>query len=333
MKPIIEVVAQLKTSKKIAITCHYRPDGDAIGSSLGLYHYLCLKGHEVMPITPNEVPDFLSFLPGFESLVNFEALPSKATEFIQAADYIFCLDYNNLSRVHALTPFLEAATQELILIDHHLQPSDVFTYGISDSSKSSTCEMVYDFIDAAGDAAIVNQHIATCIYTGMLTDTGSFRFPSTSARVHEIIMHLKNKGLQHHLVHEAVYDNWTLNRLQFMGFVLSQKMEVFPELHSGIIALSSEEMERFQLQNGDTEGLVNYPLSIQGIKFAALITEKEKEIRLSLRSKGNVDVNTLARTHFNGGGHFNAAGGKSNLTLTETITKLKEILNDLHELK
>ncbi|MFM6945365.1 MAG: DHH family phosphoesterase [Bacteroidota bacterium] len=333
MKPIIEVVPQLKTPKKIAITCHYRPDGDAIGSILGLYHYLCLKGHEVMPITPNEVPDFLSFLPGFESLINFEALPSKATEFIQAADYIFCLDYNNLSRVHSLTPVLEAATQELILIDHHLQPSEVFAYGISDSSKSSTCEMVYDFIDAAGDAALVNEQIATCIYTGMLTDTGSFRFPSTSARVHEIIMHLKNKGLQHHLVHEAVYDNWTLNRLQFMGFVLSQKMQVFPELHSGIIALSSEEMERFQLQNGDTEGLVNYPLSIQGIKFAALITEKEKEIRLSLRSKGNVDVNTLARTHFSGGGHFNAAGGKSNLTLTETITKLKEILNDLHELK
>jgi phosphoesterase RecJ-like protein len=333
MKPIIEVVAQLNTPKKIAITCHYRPDGDAIGSILGLFHYLSLKGHEVMPITPNEVPDFLSFLPGFDTLVNFEALPSKATAFIEAADYIFCLDYNNLSRVHALTPVLEAATQDLILIDHHLQPSEVFAYGISDSSKSSTCEMVYDFIDAAGDEHLVNEQIGTCIYTGMLTDTGSFRFPSTSARVHEIIMHLKNKGLQHHLVHEAVYDNWTLNRLQFMGFVLSQKMEVFPSIHSGIIALSSEEMERFQLQNGDTEGLVNYPLSIQGIKFAALITEKEKEIRLSLRSKGNVDVNTLARTHFSGGGHFNAAGGKSNLTLTETITKLKEILNDLHELK
>ena len=241
MKPIIEVVAQLNTPKKIAITCHYRPDGDAIGSILGLFHYLSLKGHEVMPITPNEVPDFLSFLPGFDALVNFEALPSKATAFIEAADYIFCLDYNNLSRVHALTPVLEAATQDLILIDHHLQPSEVFAFGISDSSKSSTCEMVYDFIDAAGDAHLVNEQIGTCIYTGMLTDTGSFRFPSTSARVHEIIMHLKNKGLQHHLVHEAVYDNWTLNRLQFMGFVLSQKMEIFPSIHSGIIALSSEE--------------------------------------------------------------------------------------------
>jgi phosphoesterase RecJ-like protein len=225
---------------------------------------------------------------------------------------------------------LAAATQPKILIDHHMFPADVWTYGVSIPEKSSTCEMVYDFITLAGDNNLIDKDIAACIYTGIMTDTGSFRFPITTAHVHDIIADLKNKGLEHSRIHEEVYDTWSARRMQFVGYVLMEKMEIMPKFGAGLIALSKKDMSLFGVRSGDTEGLVNYPLSVKGIRFATLITERADEIKLSFRSKGNFDVNDFARTYFSGGGHFNASGGRSKESFSDTIAYFKKILSDIH---
>ncbi|MBL7718672.1 MAG: DHH family phosphoesterase [Flavipsychrobacter sp.] len=330
MRPIAEATPLLQTPKKIFITTHHKPDGDAIGSMLALYHYLTSKGHSVTPVSPGELPDFLMWMPGVEHLLNYEAEPKLALQALADADIIYCVDFNDYSRTKHLTEQLAAATQPKILIDHHLMPAPVWDYGTSIPEKSSTAEMVYDYINQCGDNSLINKDIAECIYTGTMTDTGSFRFAITTADVHDMIADLKRKGLEHSIVHEHIYDSWSESRMKFLGYVLLERMEIFPKYNTGLITLSKKELRLFNVQSGDTEGLVNYPLSIANVRFATLITERGDEVKLSFRSKGDFDVSSFAREHFSGGGHFNASGGRSKESFSETVARFKKILSDIH---
>lgn len=328
--PIREIFPQLSAPRKIFAVTHYRPDGDAIGSLLGLSHYLRSFGHTVTPVVPSEVPPFLKWLPGAEEILNYEDRPHPVLDALKDAEIIFCLDLNDLARTQGLEALIRESQVPKVLIDHHMFPKEEFFCGTSIPEKSSTCEMVYDFIQEHEGAENINPEIAQCLYTGLLTDTGAFRFPATTASVHRMVADLKDRGLEHTPVHEAVFDSWTMNRMRFLGFALADRMEILPKLKTGIIAISKRDAQLFNLGAGDTEGLVNYPLSISGIRFSALITERPNEVRMSFRSKGNFDVNEFARKNFNGGGHFNASGGKSNLSFSETVAKFKSLLNQYH---
>ncbi len=330
MRPIQDAFPLLETPKKIFITTHHKPDGDAIGSMLGLYHYLVKKGHKVTPVSPCEIPDFLAWMPGVNVMLDYEAQQQESLAALKSADLIFCLDFNDYNRTKHLEQPLAEATQPKILLDHHLFPKPVWDYGTSLPEKSSTCEMVYDFINQCGDNALIDLDIAACLYTGLMTDTGSFKFPITSAAVHLMAADLKSRGLDHTRIHEEVYDSWSENRMRFLGYVLIERMEVFKKYNSALITLSRKDMNMFNIQSGDSEGLVNYPLSISGIKFATLITERTDEVKMSFRSKGDFDVSSFARNYFEGGGHFNASGGRSKTSLTETIVYFKKILSDIH---
>jgi phosphoesterase RecJ-like protein len=299
---------------------------------LGLGHYLQLKGHHVTCVAPSEVPDFLLWLPGVTRVIDYENKPSVAKEALIQADLIFCLDFNDFSRVKNLEESLTQATQPKILMDHHMFPKPVWDYGVSNPDKSSTCEMVYDFINFAGDNALINTNIAQCLYTGTMTDTGSFRFPATTGNVHRMIGDFLDRGLKHSVIHEAVNDNWSEKRMRFVGYMLIERMQIFHKYNAGLITISREDLKLFGLAAGDTEGLVQYPMSIRGIRFSTLITERADEVKLSFRSKGAFDVNKFAREYFMGGGHFNASGGRSNQTFNETIDRFKEILSQFHPL-
>ncbi len=332
MKPIKECFALLQGPKTIFITTHHKPDGDAIGSMMALAHYFLKKGHKVHPVSPSEVPDFLGWIPGIELAMNHEAEPKAVEKALAESDLIFCLDFNDFNRVKNMEQLLTNATQPKVLIDHHMFPKPTFDFGVSDASKSSTCEMVYDFINLAGDNSFIDDKIGACIYTGTMTDTGSFRFPVTSASVHEMIADLLRKGLKHSPIHDEIYDSWSERRMRFLGYVLKEKMEIFPEWNAGLITISQKDLDEFESKTGDTEGLVNYPLSIAGVRFATLIIERKDGIKLSFRSKGDFDVNSFARAHFSGGGHFNASGGQSSQSFTETILCFKKILSEFHPL-
>ncbi len=330
MRPIQDIFPLLQTPKNIFITTHHKPDGDAIGSMLALYHYLVKKGHTVTPVTPGELPEFLMWTPGVQKLLNYEAEPEAVKAALKKADLIFGVDFNEFSRTKHLTQLLGEATQPKALIDHHLLPAAVWDYGVSIPGKSSTCEMVYDFINLAGDNKLIDKEIAECIYMGVLTDTGSFRFPVTKAETHELVADLMRKGLEHSKVHEFIYDSWSIKRMQFLGYVLLEKMEILPQYKAGIISLTRKDLKLFEVNSGDLEGLVNYPLSIANIRFATLITERSDEVKLSFRSKGDFDVSSFAREYFNGGGHFNASGGRTTQSFAETVAFFKKILSDIH---
>lgn len=326
MLEIEAVLPLLSQPKKIFITTHYKPDGDAIGSSLGLYHYLKQKGHQPVVASPSAVPDFLQWMPGLETVLNYEAESKICEQHLKEADYIFCLDFNRLDRIKNLEPSLSEATQPKILIDHHLMPdTEVFSFGVSRPEKSSTCEMVYDYILLDKGEDYLNNAVMQCLYTGLMTDTGSFRFPATTASAHEMAADFKNRGLDHSLIHEEVFDVWSENRMRLLGYTLYEKMQVFQENKTAIICLDKADLERFSAASGDTEGLVNYPLSILGIKASVLLIERKDEIKLSFRSKGDMDVSAIARAHFDGGGHFNAAGGRSTENMENTLKKVKQV--------
>lgn len=317
----------LRTTKKIVITTHQKPDGDAMGSSLGLYHFLVKMYHEVTVISPTNWADFLSWLPGVESVIDFEAKQTTAIEKLNKADIIFCLDFNILHRTKNVEKYLAASNAIKVLIDHHEQPQvSAFQYGISDINKSSTCEMVYDFIIQSENPELLDLNIATCLYTGTMTDTGSFRFPATSASVHRMVAHFKDMGLQHTPIHEQVYDSFLENRLRFIGHALLNRMDVLYEYNTAVMAISRDDIIKYDIKTGDTEGLVNYLLTIKGIKFGAIVIDRNEERKWSFRSKGDFDVNVFARNHFEGGGHKNAAGGRSSHQLEKTLAHFYEVL-------
>jgi phosphoesterase RecJ-like protein len=322
MKPIKEIFTELKQPRKVVITMHQKPDPDAMGSSLGLYLFLKQLGHDVTVISPTNWADFMNWMPGASKVLNYEIQTDACNEVIANADWFFCLDFNTLSRTRKMAEQLKKTHCIKLLIDHHQMPeTEAFDYGVSDTSKSSTCEMLYDFICDAGYSDKINIEIAECIYAGVMTDTGSFRFPSTTASVHRLVAHLMDIGLKHSIIHENIFDNYLENRLRFFGHIFMNRMEVYYEYNTVLIYASRNDLQKYEIKTGDTEGLVNFPLSIKGIKLVALIFDRDEEIKLSFRSKGDFDVNVFARSYFNGGGHKNAAGGSSSDTLEKTIER------------
>jgi len=327
MKPIHELYPLLSTPRTVVITTHQKPDADAMGSSLGLYHFLTGLGHTVTVISPTNWAGWLDWMPGVKQVIDFEANTDKAVHYLQNADWLFCLDFNVFLRTKRMTTHLEELQCTKILIDHHQEPDSArFHYGISDTAKSSTCEMIFDLITESSGLDKITDPIAQCLYAGVMADTGSFRFPSAQAGVHKMVAALKESGLKHTQVHENIYDNFLENRLRFLGHVLMNRMDISYEYNAALIAIPKKDLLKFHIRTGDTEGLVNYPLSIQGIKFAALVIDRDEERKWSFRSKGEFDVNTFARTHFEGGGHFNAAGGRSSHSIDETVRHFKEVI-------
>ena len=317
----------LATPKHIVIVPHKNPDGDAIGSSLGLYHYLLKLNHDVTIIAPNDYPDFLKWMPKERTILKYESQRDVSNPLIENADIIFTLDFNALHRVGEMETPLQDSKGIKIMIDHHQQPDDYAKFMYSDVKMSSTCEMVYNFIDLLDDSNLVNKDIATCLYTGIMTDTGSFRFPSTTSKTHRVIAELTEKGADNTAIHNAIYDTNSPERMQLLGCAL-KNLKVVPHLRTAYITLSQEELNTFNFKKGDTEGFVNYGLSIENIIFAAIFIEHNQEgiTKMSFRSKGSFSVNEFARAHFEGGGHTNAAGGKSDLNLKDTVEKFITIL-------
>lgn len=333
MKPISEIFPHLSSEKKnVIITFHQKPDADAMGSGLGLYHFLVQFGHEVTVISPTNWADFLNWMPGAREVFDFETQGDKAIPALKEAEWVFCLDFNILDRTKRLEPLLLKSEATKILIDHHQQPSEKdFDFGASDTNKSSTAEMVYDFIVESGHADKINSEIAECLYAGVMTDTGSFRFTSASSSVHRMIAGLKDRGLQHSIIHENLFDNFLETRFRFFGNILLNRMEIFYEYNTALIAIPQQDLIKYHVKTGDTEGLVNFPLSIKGIKLAAVIIDRGDERKSSFRSKGGFDVNTFARKYFNGGGHFNAAGGKNSESLEEVRKQFLEAMKENKE--
>ncbi len=324
---IKEIKQLLETPKQIVIVPHKNPDGDAIGSTLGLFHYLKTKGHDAVVIAPNDYPKFLKWIPGENTIIKHESNTVKANTLIENADLIFTLDFNSLSRTGSMEPHLTVAKGIKIMIDHHQQPEDYAKYVYSDVSLSSTSEMIYHFLEMLGDLKAINKDIATSLYVGIMTDTGSFRFASTTSKTHRVVADLIDKGANNAQIHHNVYDTNTFGRTQLLGCALNN-LKVIPEHKTAYISLTQSELNKFNFKKGDTEGFVNYGLSVKNVVFAAIFIEHKKEgiIKISLRSKGNFDVNEFARNHFNGGGHLNAAGGRSELSLKDTLEKFISIL-------
>ena len=324
---ITSIKQLLSTKRKIVIVPHKNPDGDAIGSTLGLFHYLVKGNHNVHVLVPNDYPPFLKWMPGNDTILKYDSQTKICDALINDADIIFTLDFNAFHRTGNMETVLTKSSALKIMIDHHQAPDHYATYMYSDVSMSSTCEMVYNFIDMLGDANDIDNNIATCLYVGIMTDTGSFRFRSTTNKTHNIVAKLIEKGANNTDIHNNVYDTNRYERMQLLGCALTN-LRVIPESKAAYISLSQDELQKYNYKKGDTEGVVNYGLSLDGIVLAAIFIEDRKEgiIKISLRSKGNFSVNEMSRAHFEGGGHTNAAGGKSHLSLQKTIEKFISIL-------
>lgn len=322
---LIQRIHQKET--KIVILSHLNPDGDALGSSLGLYHLFSGIGHECKVILPNEFPGFLKWLPGSEDILIFKNNPPEAIKTIRNAGLIFSLDFNELKRVREIKDEMDHSDAFKVLIDHHPDPAIRVDYMLSDTTVSSTSELVYHFIHENGLEHFINHTIATCLFTGIMTDTGCFSYNSSNRKTWETVAALLGFGIDKDRIYALTYDNYSEHRMRLLGYSLNEKMEVLREYGVGFIVLSQKDMEKYHFEPGDSEGFVNYPLSIKGVKFSALFTEKEDHfVRISFRSKGDFPVNEFARMHFNGGGHKNAAGGESYENLADTIKKFKNLL-------
>ncbi|WP_419211008.1 DHH family phosphoesterase [Maribacter sp. X9] len=317
----------LSSTKKIAIIPHKNPDGDAIGSTLALWHYLVNKGHTASIISPNDFPKFLKWMPGSETILNFERENSQAKSCIADTDLIFTLDFNHLGRVGQMTETLEKANATFVMVDHHQEPSSYAEIMFSDVTMSSTCEMVYNLISELGDSHSITKEMANCIYTGIMTDTGSFKFAATTSNTHRVIAELMDLGAEGTEIHHRIYDTNSPSRLHLLGCAL-KNMVILNDYHTAYITLSQAELDTHNYQKGDTEGFVNYGLTLEGIRFAVIFIENKEEgiLKISFRSVGAFSVNDFARKHFNGGGHTNAAGGKSDDTIAETIAYFTSLL-------
>jgi phosphoesterase RecJ-like protein len=326
---ITTVKSLLSQPQKIAIIPHKNPDGDAMGAALAVYAFLKDKGHEANVISPNDYPKFLKWMPGNDDVVNFERENQKALQLLKDASVIFTVDFNDLSRVGQMETALKEASADFIMIDHHQQPDDYAKVTYSDVSMSSTCEMVYNFIDFLGETDNITKAIATNLYTGIMTDTGSFKYRSTSSKTHRVVAELIDKGAENMEIHQHVFDTNSPSRLHLLGVALSN-MVILSEYRTAYITLTQEELDAHDYKKGDTEGFVNYGLTLENIVFALIFIENREEciIKISLRSVGDFSVNEFARAHFNGGGHTNAAGGRSDLSMDETVARFQEILTN-----
>ncbi|WP_121812540.1 DHH family phosphoesterase [Mucilaginibacter kameinonensis] len=323
----------LTQPQKIVITTHHKPDGDAMGSSLGLYNYLIQQGHHARVIAPTDYPDFLSWLPGNENVIVYTEHREEAAALIADAKLIFCLDFNALSRINDMGELVAESSAYKIMIDHHLEPADFDDYRHWDINACATAQLVYDFIvNELHHKELVNKDVATCLYTGIMTDSASFRLPNTTSGVHRIVADLIDAGAVNWRIHELVYNSASENRLRFLGHCLANCLEVLPEFNTAIIAVSKQDLQRFDVETGDTEGVVNYALSMANVRLAAFIVERTDRVKLSLRSKGEFPANEICKKYFNGGGHRNAAGGHSDDTLEHVIQQFKQILPEYKKL-
>lgn len=330
ISPLREILAQ---PKNIVITTHHKPDGDAMGSSLGLYNYLIQKGHKVRVITPTDYPTFLQWLPNNPEVIIYTEKEEESKLLIEQSDIIFCLDFNTLSRINEMGELIRTAGGIKVMIDHHLEPEGFDDYRHWNINACATAQLVYDFITSQmGDADLINKDVATCLYTGIMTDSGSFRFPNTTAEVHYIIADLIKCGAENSKIHRLVYDNFSEDRLRFLGHALLNKLVVLKEFNTAFISIDKHELQQYDIITGDTEGLVNYALTINGIKLAALIIERKDCVKLSLRSTGDFPANEICKKYFNGGGHRNAAGGRSDDNLQVTVSKFQSILPEYKNL-
>jgi bifunctional oligoribonuclease and PAP phosphatase NrnA len=318
----------LSQPKQITIIPHRNPDGDALGSSLGLYHVLKQLHHNVTIVSPNEFPEFIAWLPASETVAIYEKNTTVCQNILSSSDLIFTLDFNAFHRTgDTMGNFLATLTQPFVMIDHHQMPDDYAKITVSDTSFGSTCELLYNWITELDLQNYINKDAATCIYTGIVTDSGSFKFVKTTGATHRVVADLIDRGVDNPAVHNALFSTSSFNRLQLLGRALSH-LKVFPEHKTAYTYLTQQDLYHFNFQKGDTEGIVNYGLSIKGIDFAAIFIENKEEgiIKISFRSEGGFDVNEYSRNYFNGGGHINAAGGKSFSTLDETIATFEKTL-------
>jgi phosphoesterase RecJ-like protein len=327
-KETTQIVKNLLASPQIIVIIgHKNPDGDALGSCLGLSFFLKSIGHNTTVVMPNDFPDFLKWMPGAEEIVIFEKETEKSTKIINEAALVFTLDFNSLDRVGDLQIVLEKTSAKFVMIDHHQQPADYAVATYSDVKMSSTSEMVYHFMDALGEAKKLTKEIATNLYTGIMTDTGSFRFSSTSPITHRVAAQLIEAGAESAIINQNVYDNNSPERMKLLGVALNN-LHLLPEFNTAYITLTQKELDDNNFRKGDTEGFVNYALSVKGVEFALIFIENKQEniVKISLRSKGSFSVNDFARNHYSGGGHINAAGGKSSQDLNNTINEFISIL-------
>lgn len=311
---------------RVVITTHHKPDADALGSSLGLLHFLIQLGVPAHVVSPTDYGDFLKWMPGEKEVVNFEKEKEKATALVAAADLIFCLDFNTLSRINLLGDLVANAKAKKILIDHHLEPEGFDDFRLWTTNASSTSELIFWMIELFNEVDKVNESIASCLYAGIMTDTASFKHNSTKPTTHRVAAKLLEKGAKPNSIHEAIYDNYSENRMRFIGYCLNEKLQIFHDYKTALIVVTAQELARFQIITGDTEGLVNYGLSISGIELSILVVDRTIARKMSFRSKSKFPANAFARKHFNGGGHFNAAGGESADDLQTIEKKLKHLL-------
>ena len=318
--------------QKIVITTHRGPDGDAMGSSLALYNLLIKLNHEVNVITPNDYASFLHWLPGNNLVTEYESSRETAEKLVDNADIIFMLDYNHIYRIDGLAANVENSNAFKVLIDHHQDPQEnIADLIFSEPTICSTAQLLFQIIDKMDLSYLIDKDIAECIYVGIMTDTGSFKYSSTTSETHNIIARLIKYGARNTVIHDLVYDNYSADRMKLLGYCLNDKLLLFPENKSAIISLTNDELKRFNFKKGDTEGIINYALAIKDTIFAAFIVERDNIVKLSLRSKGEFKVNDIANKYFSGGGHENAAGGISNTNIQETIEKVKEIIIEYKE--
>lgn len=324
---------KLSQTKKISIVSHPSPDGDSIGSSLAVYWFLLAKGHEVNIITPDAPPQFLSFLEGFDRILYFENEKEKAKVLLQESELIFFLDFNNLQRLGELGEFLQNLKNSSywVNIDHHQDPEDFTNFQYCFPGTSSTAELIHRFIEELNELQLLNLNIAKAIYVGILTDTGSFRFSSTEASTHATVSNLFKVGVKPEEIQRKIYNNFSQDRLQLLGFALNQRLLFHTEHATGIIYLKKEDLKQLNYQKGDSEGLVNYPLMVQSINFSILLSENDQKIKISFRSEGSFAANKFAEDHFEGGGHINAAGGVSYLSMEDTLEKIAQLLPSYHD--
>jgi len=327
-KDINSIKELLGSPKKIVITTHNLPDGDAMGSSLAVYNYLIQKGHATTIATPSNYPGFLKWLPGNNHVLNYYLDKEIIIERFEEADIMFCLDYNTPSRTKGLESLVTSFNGIKILIDHHPDPYDFCDYVLSVVSSSSTAELIFEFISSLGDRNLINKDVAACIYTGILTDTGSFSYGSTSANAHFIAGEMIKDGADNLEIQESIFQSNTEDRIRLLGYAISEKLVVIKELNVAYIKLSMNDLDKFQFQQGDTEGLVNYGLSIKKVSLAVLMIEKGKSVKFSFRSSGNCPANLIAKEHFNGGGHRNAAGGECFSTLKEAENTFVAVISE-----
>lgn len=331
MENIQELKRFLATPRDVLITSHRNPDGDAVGSSMALYHFLVKFGHTVRILMPSEFPASLAWIPSTDEIIIFDIEPDRGKEVIEKADFIFALDYNDLERVDKMGEIIATQTCPKALIDHHLYPEPFAEYVLSDTSASSTCELIFDFIGLLEQRQYFDTLIAECIFSGILTDTGSFKY-SVSPKLFRTVADLLEMGVDDQKVQNLIFNSVPEKMLRLLGYCLYERMEILEEFHTGIITLTKEDYERFSIQRGDTEGIVNFMLQLKVVKMAVFIHEQPKITKLSLRSKGDFSVQEIAKEHFRGGGHKNASGGASFAGLEATIKKFKRILPEYKEL-